>query len=215
MRILLIGMMEREGIAICMLSTPHGALNGPKITTAQISIVAFVVNRIMVKLAHKLSISNVDNFEGNTTKWYTFLLLRYRQSDNSRSHRSWRVLQCQLIYNGIRKWNFMEHWMSWQILYRVCKYLWEWREVRGVFRIHPTMLLTSESTKLFDQMYGLMGRWMDWWVPWNKRKKILRTILEWEKEGGIYAEWKNPRRTRLVFLQMLSITQKALAWSIG
>ena len=57
-RILHLGMMEREGIVIFMLNTPHGALNTPKITTAQISIVASVVNRIMVKLAYKLSISN-------------------------------------------------------------------------------------------------------------------------------------------------------------
>jgi len=49
-------MMEREGIVICMLNTHHGALNTPKITTTQISIVASVVNRIMVKLAYKLSI---------------------------------------------------------------------------------------------------------------------------------------------------------------
>ena len=148
-------MMEREGIAICMLNTQHGALNSPKITTAQISIVASVVNRIMVKLADKLNISKevmLIIFKVLPQKWYIFLFSRYRQSDNSRSHRTWRMLRCQLIYKGIRKWNFMEHWMSWQILYRVCKYLWEWREVRGVFRIHRTMLLTSESTKLFDQM---------------------------------------------------------------
>ena len=61
-------MMEREGIVICMLNTHHGALNTPKITTTQISIVVSVVNRIMVKLADKLYISNVDNFESITTK---------------------------------------------------------------------------------------------------------------------------------------------------
>ena len=69
-------MMEREGIVICMLNTHHGALNTPKITTAQISIVASVVNRIMVKLADKLNISNVDNFATNTTKMIHIFILK-------------------------------------------------------------------------------------------------------------------------------------------
>ena len=57
-------MMEREGIVICMLNTHHGALNTPKITTAQISIVASVVNLIMVTLAHILSICKEVSHSG-------------------------------------------------------------------------------------------------------------------------------------------------------
>ena len=51
--------MERDRVAIYMLNTHGGARQTPKITTAQISTVASVVNQAMVKLAHKLSISNI------------------------------------------------------------------------------------------------------------------------------------------------------------
>ena len=57
MRIHHLGIMEMDRVAIYMLNTHGGARQTPKITTAQISIVASVVNRIMVKLAYKLSIS--------------------------------------------------------------------------------------------------------------------------------------------------------------
>ena len=49
--------MEMDRVAIYMLNTHGGARQTPKITTAQISTVASVVNQAMVKLAHKLSIS--------------------------------------------------------------------------------------------------------------------------------------------------------------
>ena len=57
MRIHHLGIMERDRVAIYMLNTQGGARQTPNITTAQISIVASVVNRIMVKLADKLNIS--------------------------------------------------------------------------------------------------------------------------------------------------------------
>ena len=49
--------MVMDRVAIYMLNIHGGARQTLKITTAQISIVASVVNRIMVKLADKLNIS--------------------------------------------------------------------------------------------------------------------------------------------------------------
>ena len=59
MRIHHLGIVEWEGDAIYMLNTHGGARQTSKNTTAQISIVASVVNLIMVTLAHILRISNI------------------------------------------------------------------------------------------------------------------------------------------------------------
>ena len=64
MRIHHLGIMERDRVAIYMLNTQGGARQTPKITTAQISIVASVVNLIMVTLAHILSICKEVSHSG-------------------------------------------------------------------------------------------------------------------------------------------------------
>ena len=68
--------MERDRVAIYMLNTQGGARQTPKITTAQISIVASVVNLIMVTLAHILRICNVDNLEDNKTKMIRIFIFK-------------------------------------------------------------------------------------------------------------------------------------------
>ena len=70
MRIHHLGIVEWEGDAIYMLNTHGGARQTSKNTTAQISIVASVVNLIMVTLAHILRISN--NLESNKTQNDTY-----------------------------------------------------------------------------------------------------------------------------------------------
>ena len=70
MRIHHLGIVEWEGDAIYMLNTHGGARQTSKITTAQISIVASVVNLIMVTLAHILRICN--NLESNKTQNDTY-----------------------------------------------------------------------------------------------------------------------------------------------
>ena len=63
--------MEMDRVAIYMLNTHGGARQTPKITTAQISIVASVVNLIMVMLAHILVIRKLNllcNIANDTKK---------------------------------------------------------------------------------------------------------------------------------------------------
>ena len=64
MRIHHLGIVEWEGDAIYMLNTHGGARQTSKNTTAQISIVASVVNLIMVTLAHILSICKEVSHSG-------------------------------------------------------------------------------------------------------------------------------------------------------
>ena len=68
--------MEMDRVAIHMLNTHGGARQTPKITTAQISIVASVVNLIMVTLVHILSICKEVIFDiaYDTKKKLHFLL---------------------------------------------------------------------------------------------------------------------------------------------
>ena len=69
-----------DRVAIYMLNTHGGARQTPKITTAQISIVASVVNLIMVTLAHILVIRKLNllcNIDYDTKKKLHYFYCRW------------------------------------------------------------------------------------------------------------------------------------------